>query len=128
MKLCDYCNGETALVTGAVIYPRRPDLATLRFYLCRPCDAYVGCHPTTSKPLGRLANKSLRILKMKAHAAFDPIWKQGGVTRKVAYDWLSRAMGIDSKITHIGMFNEKDCEKVIELCRNKKGIHESRVE
>lgn len=45
-------------------------------YLCDDCKAYVGVHDIKNKkPLGRLANKELRELKMACHRKFDPLWK-----------------------------------------------------
>jgi hypothetical protein len=118
---CAYCDGHAHLVTGAVIYPHRPDLASKKFWNCGPCKAYVGCHPiskhhkTDDVPLGRLANAELRKLKSLAHAAFDPKWRFGGFTRKEAYGILADRLGIKRKDCHIGMFDEKTCREVIEI-------------
>lgn len=118
MKLkCDYCGGSAALVTGAVIYPHRPDLHNLKFWHCEPCAAWVGCHKhSKSVPLGRLANAELRSAKSAAHAAFDPLWKSGGISRSDAYSWLSKKMGISGKDCHIGMFDAATCGEVIRIC------------
>lgn len=43
-QICPYCGSKTEYVDGTVIYPHRPDLANRKFYICRPCNAYVGCH------------------------------------------------------------------------------------
>lgn len=58
--LCPYCNQDSKLVTGAKIYPHLPHLHARWFYQCAPCAAYVGCHPDSTLPLGRLANAELR--------------------------------------------------------------------
>ena len=84
-------------------------------YICKPCGAWVGCHKGTTKALGRIANKELRELKHQAHEAFDPIWKDGHLTRTAAYEVLSTAFGLPPEQTHIGMFNEEMCRKVIRL-------------
>ena len=34
-----------------------------------------------------------------------------------AYVWLQAKLGLDESQTHIGMFSEQMCEKVISLCR-----------
>lgn len=117
--LCPYCVSEPELVGGEVVYPHRPDLYEKRYYLCRPCDAYVGCHPGTTEPLGRLANSELRKAKQEAHAAFDPKWmlKDGKHRRKYAYAWLASQLRIDSKDCHIGMFDVETCRRVVEICR-----------
>ncbi|EJB2979362.1 hypothetical protein ABXH80_004086 [Salmonella enterica] len=116
--LCDYCGKTASLVYGSAIYPHRPDLYSLNFWMCSPCNAWVGCHKNSDgKPLGRLANSSLRAMKSSAHRAFDPLWKTGRMSRKDAYLWLSKKLGIKFSECHIGMFDEDMCEKVVELCK-----------
>lgn len=114
--ICSYCNNEAELVSGDTIYPHRPDLHHLRFWQCAPCDAYVGCHKGTERPLGRLANTELRQAKMAAHAVFDPLWKSGPMTRNTAYQWLSDQLGIPRADCHIGMFDLDRCRLVVALC------------
>ena len=118
---CDYCGNDSELVGGDVIYPHRPDLYQKKFYFCRECRAYVGCHPNSTKPLGRLANAKLRAAKMKAHAAFDPLWRQGGMKRNEAYRWLSEMLGIDPSDCHIGMFDVAMCDHAVAACHKRGG-------
>lgn len=113
---CPYCDKRARLASGADIYPHRPDIFGLHakpFWQCVPCGAYVGCHPGTRKPLGRLANAALRLAKMRAHEAFDPLWKSGRMGRNEAYGWLTRALGIPGSECHIGMFDEAQCAAVV---------------
>jgi hypothetical protein len=120
---CDYCSREAKLVNGRTIYPHRPDLAHKPFYHCDPCRAWVGCHPKPMRtrnglpggyvPLGRLATAELRKAKMAAHAAFDPLWKSGGMSRQSAYAWLAGALGISADNCHIGMFDLDGCRAVV---------------
>lgn len=114
---CDYCSRPAELVGGQTIYPHRPDLFDLKFWLCTPCNAYVGCHKTSPNhaPLGRLADPELRKWKQLAHAAFDPPWKAGAVKRSHAYIWLSVKMGIPLNDCHIGRFNVDQCRRVVEI-------------
>jgi len=120
---CPYCSSRALLVTGSVIYPHRPDLHTKKFYSCKPCDAYVGCHPGSTQPLGRLANAELRAAKMAAHAAFDPLWKFGGNNkgrlRTKAYSDLAAALHLLPEECHIGMFDVEMCNRVIAFCEGK---------
>jgi hypothetical protein len=110
-----YCGAESKLVGGDAIYPHRPDLFDLKFYQCKPCDAYVGTHKGTYKALGRMANKELRQAKMAAHAKFDPLWKDGGMKRKDAYKKLSDLLRIEPADCHIGMFDVDMCKRVLEV-------------
>lgn len=113
---CAYCGNPVMRVTGQAIYPHRKDLYAKTFWRCVPCHAYVGCHPGTGTPLGRLANAELRSAKMKAHAAFDPVWKSGSKKRGSAYGWLSDKLAIEKKDCHIGMFDVATCNRVVEVC------------
>lgn len=113
---CPYCNQAANSVFGDHIYPHRKDLYSKRFFCCDGCDAYVGCHPDGA-PLGRLADKALRAAKMRAHAAFDPSWKSGHMSRAQAYAWLAGQLGLDKKSCHIGMFDVEMCNRVVAVCQ-----------
>lgn len=133
MKLfCPTCLREPVLVNGVVIYPSWPNLHSLKFWLCARCDAYVGCHAEGARveqrdgsyirsdgtlPLGRLANPALRKAKREAHAAFDPLWKEGSMDRRQAYAWLANEMKLDRFDCHIGLFNCQQCRQVVEIVR-----------
>ena len=124
MVSCDYCGLPAERCTGADIYPHRPDLAEKRFFRCVPCGAYVGCHQNNGQAFGRLANAELRAAKMRAHAAFDPLWKSGRfLSRRSAYAWLASAMGIPKDDCHIGMFDLDGCAKVADICKELEGNH-----
>lgn len=113
--LCPYCVTPAELVDGYAVYPHRPDLRKKQFYVCEPCDARVGCHGNSRKPLGRMANAKLRRLKSEAHAAFDPVWKKSSTTRTNAYKWLAGKMDMPVDECHIGMFSEALCEEVVRI-------------
>lgn len=119
---CPYCHEKANLVSGLVIYPHRNDLADKSFYLCYPCDAYVGIHVRgrlKGKPLGTLANADLRTLRQQTHEAFDPVWQFNNAKRGEAYAWLAEELGIKLEKCHIAMFDEEACRKTIEICRVK---------
>ena len=87
-EICPYCGRETKLVNADEIYKRK---GLGMVMMCKPCNAYVGVHgtgPNKGKALGRLADASLRSLKMRVHAELDRLW----VTpeeRKKMYEDLS---------------------------------------
>ena len=110
---CPYCSRLAVFVDSKEIYGTSYGMV----YLCRPCDAYVGVHKGTDRPLGRLANKELREWKKKAHSFFDPIWKEGRFKgmRDKAYKWLSEQMGLPKEETHIGMFDIALCKRVVDI-------------
>ena len=117
---CPYCGNKSDGVNGLAVYPDRPDLHNKWFYRCHPCDAYVGCHPNTKNPLGRLANAELRKYKSMAHRAFDPIWKTKAMKRSDAYKVLAAEMRIQPSECHIGMLDIAQCKQVIAICLNGK--------
>lgn len=116
---CPYCGSLAKLVTGEVIYPHRPDLFAKKFWQCEPCDAYCGCHAPNPKygfdgtqPLGTLANKELRRIRLKTHAAFDPMWKDGTfASRRKAYTWLAGKLEMPVEDCHIGSMNALQCQR-----------------
>ena len=111
--ICPYCGEKSVKTTGAKIYPHRKDLKHLTLYHCAPCDAYVGTHKGSVKPLGRLANKELRAAKSAAHRAFDEIWKQRHLSRSAAYATLAKYVSLTPKNCHIGMFDIEQCYQVV---------------
>lgn len=118
---CPYCGGGVKLVSSSVVYKSKK-LQKNKVWVCEnypTCDAYVGCHPGTEIPLGRLANEHLRNLKVEAHRQFDPIWKCSLMSRNEAYAWLADMLGLDPKDCHIGMFSPEVCKKVINICRRQ---------
>jgi hypothetical protein len=104
--LCAYCHNPAELLPDSTpLYGK--DYGPV--WRCELCKAWVGVHKGTTRPLGRLANAELRVLKQRAHAAFDPIWKSGLMNRGDAYAWLSDQLGIELKDTHVGMMDEQQC-------------------
>jgi hypothetical protein len=118
---CPYCDKHAKLVGGDVVYPHRPDLKRKRFYSCVPCNAYVGCHPNSTRPLGTIANRELRQLRGRTHSAFDPMWKRGKMSRSEAYRWLSKTLGLSTKKCHIGMFDCETCRNAIAAAQAAEG-------
>lgn len=111
-KKCPYCGSTPELVDSKEIYGRSYGYA----YLCRPCDAYVGCHKGTTEPLGRLADARLRDLKKRAHFLFDRLWKESKrTTRSKAYQSLADHLNIPAKYCHIGMFNPEQCFRTMDF-------------
>lgn len=111
---CHYCNSKAYFKSSKVIYGKCFGMV----YICSnfpECDAYVGVHKGTKTPLGILANKELRELKKKCHALFDPLWKNGEMNRKEAYQYLANQLDIVVSKCHIGMFNNETCLKAIKI-------------
>lgn len=130
---CPYCG------KGARYWPTSAHLYSGREYgpvwECAPCQAWVGCHPD-GRPLGRLADRSLRQAKMKAHEAFDPMWKAKArkerigakAARNAGYAWLARQLGIEREDCHIGMFDLAMCNRVVAVCMSAREMAATRAD
>lgn len=118
--ICPYCEQPSVLATGVDVYPHLPELAEKRFYLCRPCGAYVGVHAKTLEPMGNLADSALRRARIRAHAAFDVLWRgKGRKARHAAYRWLAEATGIPRSECHIAMMDVARCRLVVVACEER---------
>ncbi len=89
------------------------------FYACvrrdqTGCPGAHGAHPD-GRPMGTPANAATRQARIKAHAAFDQLWKSGEMTRRQAYWWLQQSMEMTTLQAHIGKFTLEQCERLIAL-------------
>lgn len=117
LKRCPYCGKMLKLKSGKDLYPHREDLHEKNFWECPPCFAHVGCHGTSTNPLGTVANPVDRLARSQAHAAFDPLWKGGRMSRRAAYQWLADSLGIPAGHCHISWMDSQQCQRVVDLCR-----------
>lgn len=62
--------------------------------------------------------------KRRAHAAFDPIWQRGQMTRPMAYAWLTAALGRTEQV-HIKDMRPDECECVVTLSLIQRGYSKS---
>lgn len=67
----------------------------------------------TAEPGSRLAQ-----LRQEAHRSLDVYWEFGWVTRGEAYALLAQRLGVPLENCHIGMFDEAECERAIEVCKS----------
>ena len=62
--ICRYCGGIIRLVPAADVYgssTERLGMQNEYLYQCQNCNARVGCHKGTTRPLGDVANEILRL-------------------------------------------------------------------
>ena len=112
---CPYCGSPVVYRSADGIYKENKNNVML--YVCSnypKCDAYVRVHPGTNKPVGSMANQQLRVLREKAHKAFDKIHKSGIMTKQEAYYWLANLIDAPLSEAHIGYLREYYCQKVLE--------------
>lgn len=126
--ICPYCGRQAEYADSATFYGKSYG----KMYICRPCAATVGVHSGTTKPLGTLAKKELRALRIKAHRTFDALWmskvgtqeewegRKKRLTKSAArgwgYAWLAQKLGVEKTKCHIGLFDKETCRKVLEAC------------
>ena len=95
LKMCRYCGGPIRLVPAERVFgasTERLGQANEMLYQCQNCNARVGCHKGTTRPLGDVANETLRLKRMETHWVFDEMWRQRRWSRTQAYKWLAKEM------------------------------------
>lgn len=119
-KCCDNCQSPRIVnANNSIIYGRNYG-DWPRVWFCRNCNAAVSCHPGTNYPMGKMATSETRDARRRAHKHFDKIFRKHKImSRTDAYFWLARSMNIPKDECHISHFNIEQCERVIELSRNK---------
>lgn len=70
-------------------------------------------------PRGEPRTKELQGWRVRAHEAFDTIWKKRGFRRHTAYAWLRRVMVLPPDKAHISRMDVEQCRRVIELVEEK---------
>lgn len=111
---CQYCDNPAEWVENKEIYGKNYGKSYMA-WLCRLCEAHVGCHNNTKRPKGQLANKELREARIQVHNFIDPLWKERGMNRKKMYKQLSDAMGYE---VHVG--ETKTVDECMELLKTAK--------
>lgn len=109
--ICPYCQKPAQWVSNEKVYGRRYGTSWMIWW-CEDCDARVGCHHNTQKPLGTMANAELREWRMKAHAHVDPLWRSKQMSRSAVYKMLRKAFG---KEVHIGESDVEMCQRILAL-------------
>lgn len=119
--VCDYCGSPVVFGSNAEIYGKEYGNGMCFRCVDKNCDSYVGVHDGTRIPLGRLANKELRELKMQCHALFDPAWRGNKrINREQAYGRLANVLGIPADECHFGWFDKDMLLRCLEILSNEK--------
>lgn len=116
---CPYCGAFAVCRPAATVYGHDTIDRQSYLYICSnwpSCDAYVGAHKNDHRPMGTLANGSLRHKRILAHRALEKLQKERRMDKWAAYVWIQANFGLDREHAHIGMFTEKMCDRLISLC------------
>lgn len=111
--ICPYCGDQARYTSSTEVYNGK-DFGML--YLCvnyPKCDSFVGVHGDSRVPLGRMADRKLRMWKKAAHSLIDPYWKSKRMRRGHVYGAIARIMDIPISEAHIGMFSVEQCQELI---------------
>ena len=107
------CGKKCEWVENKEVYGRNYGKSYM-IWLCRPCDAYVGCHRNTKKPLGTLANRYLRQQRRTVKNVFIQHFMNGDWSnkkgKKEGYAWLANLFG---KEFHFGSSTAEELEKIL---------------
>lgn len=82
-------------------------------YICTEvdCDIMKWGDSARTSP----ADRNTRARRHAAHEIFDRLWKEGHISRDVAYDKLAKHLGLLACETHIGLFGISQCEETIQF-------------
>jgi hypothetical protein len=65
-----------------------------------------------------LVSAETHAVRIKAHVAFDRLWKSGQMSRSKAYKELAKAMGLHKRDCHMKLMELPMLQKVIEFSEN----------
>ena len=117
-EICRYCGGVIRRIPAQRVYgdaTGRLKMQNQWLYQCQNCNARVGCHRDTKRPLGNVANEVLRLKRVETHRIFDAFWESRGMTRTAAYKWLAERMELPGEQAHIGGFEMEQCQKLVDI-------------
>jgi ssDNA-binding Zn-finger/Zn-ribbon topoisomerase 1 len=125
---CPYCGARMETRLGSEIYHDAANKERLLVCTDYPrCNTYVHLYPGSDRPMGMPANGDLRNLRHRAHKSFDQMWKQGYMSRDAAYRWMADFLGLRPQDSHIAMFGDYQCKKVIEKCEELRALRARRA-
>lgn len=82
------------------------------------CGAVHGAHPD-GRPFGVPGDAETKKARIRAHDAFDALWKGRAWSRGQGYSWLREQLGMTRDECHIGNFDVATCERVVAVCEGK---------
>ncbi len=90
------------------------------WYSARQLTSCLKALKGTTRPLGNLANETLRLKRKETHQVFDSFWKERGMTRTQAYHWMAKKLRLSEQLAHIGGFEMDRCQRLIDLCEKER--------
>ncbi|MGG1339904.1 zinc-finger-containing protein [Bacillus toyonensis] len=72
-KICPFCGSDVVFTSNKELYGK--EYGNRKSYLCRKYKASAGTQNGTTKSLGIMANREMKVLKNACHDLFEVIWK-----------------------------------------------------
>lgn len=107
--ICPYCKSKTIRTTAAKLPFAVYDKENGNVLLCPNCQALT----YYDKKPGIVANKFLRLMRVKTHEYIDIIWKTKIVSREKMYSALADFLKADKKYCHVRYFGVSECAAAI---------------
>ena len=121
--ICPYCKQEAKWCENKERYGKNYGESYM-CYWCKDCDAYVGCHNNSKRPLGTMANAELRKWRIRTHNYIDQFHGGKGKSRSAVYRKLGEHFG---KEIHIGESDIDMCKRILEVKLDKGTIPKPNV-
>jgi len=115
--ICPFCDSPAEWVSHAEIYNGKVyNEKAHMIWLCRQCDAYVGTHQNSKRPLGQMANAHMRKARKMTKELFINKclmgnWNCNAILKNAAYAMLADRMGISTDACHFGDFTVEQCRE-----------------
>jgi hypothetical protein len=129
---CPECDTELVLVGGPEVYPHRPDRKDLKYWLCRPCKAWIIASTKSDLPLGTPANAMLRHFRAEVLEKLAPLIRakveRDGVSQMqatvMAHHWLAKGIKFDAQMLWVcgigrlpSFLDEAECRLALSVLR-----------
>ncbi|HBM3184895.1 TPA: hypothetical protein LVM22_001160 [Klebsiella oxytoca] len=112
--ICPYCNISALLAKGSEICFKSYCFIDNKYYwICHACEAWVGCHKNSGRPMGIPAKSELRKMRKKVHLRFECYLNKEKISLNEGYFWLSSKLNCNICECHVGYFDEAMCIRAL---------------
>lgn len=91
---------------------RRPPVRQPGKAMHKPPEVYIDRAAMKAERGSELARA-----RIAAHAAFDPLWQSGAMSRRAAYDWLAIQLHLPVSACHMVLMDVAMCQRAVTICR-----------
>ncbi|WP_404317482.1 zinc-finger-containing protein [Klebsiella oxytoca] len=121
--VCPYCNNSALLAKGSQIHFKSYYFKDNKYYwICQACEAWVGCHKNSGRPMGIPAKSDLRKMRKKVHLKYEYYLNKEKMSRNEAYLWFCRKLNCNICECHIGYFDEAMCIRALGIFNSLESV------